>query len=329
MTATDVAMPGRAAAPHSGGSQSAAADASSARRSGAISRRWAARADRSRPPRAAEPAIVVTVLFLLSLTAVWLLVYAVFLSGIQERSAQHRLYSSIRYSLAEELTPFGGQMKPGTPIAVLSAPEAGLSRAVVVEGTTAGVLRNGPGHEQDTVMPGQAGVSVVMGRSVTFGAPFRHIASMHVGDPITVTTGQGVFNYTVTDVRGNGDPLPPALGATESRLTLVSSRGSGWRDGWAPSSPVFVDATMHGRVQPAPPDRPTAIAPDATLMHGDTSDLFALVLWLQALLILCVAVVWARTRWGAWQAWLAGAPAILAVVWIVSGEALRLLPNLV
>jgi sortase A len=272
---------------------------------------------------------VVTVLFVISLSAIWLLVYAVFLSGLQERSAQHRLYSSIRYSLAQELVPFGGQIKPGTPVAVLSVPAAGITRAVVVEGTTAGILRDGPGHQQNTAMPGQAGISVLMGRSVTFGAPFRHVATMHAGDQITVTTGQGLFHYIVTDVRGNGDPLPPALSATAGRLTFVTSRGTGWRDGWAPNTSVFVDATLQGKAQPALPGRPTTIAANAVEMHGDTSGLIILVLWLQALLLVAGGVTWARMRWGLWQAWLAGAPAILAVVWEISSQTLRLLPNLV
>jgi sortase A len=277
----------------------------------------------------ATSTVVVTALAMLSLAAVWLLVYAVGLSGLQERSAQHRLYASIRYSLSQEVTPFGGAIKPGTPVAVLNAPQAGITREVVVEGTTSGVLRDGPGHQQNTAFPGQAGVSVLMGRSVTFGAPFRQVASLHAGDLITVTTGQGVFRYTVTDSRGNGDPLPPTLAATASRLTLVTSRGSGWRSGWAPSSPVFVDATMTGHVQPAPAGRPATVSAASTEMHADTGGLVALVLWLQALLLVAAAIVWARIRWGRWQTWVAGAPAMLAVVWLISGEALRLLPNLV
>jgi sortase A len=282
----------------------------------------------AQPSPSTAQSVFGTAFVVLSMAAIWLLLYALVLSGVQEHSAQNRLYDSIRYSLAEDLTPFGGLIKTGTPVAVVSAPEAGITRAVVVEGTTSGVLRDGPGHQQNTPMPGQAGVSVVMGRSVTFGAPFRHIATMHAGDPITVTTGQGTFRYTVTDVRGNGDPLPPLLSGGASRLTLVTSRGAGWRSGWAPGSPVFVDATMHGATQPAPAGRPTTIAPAATEMHGDTGGLVVLVLLLQGLLILSGAVVWARLRWGLWQAWLGGAPAVVAMLWLISGEAMRLLPNL-
>jgi sortase A len=92
---------------------------------------------------------------------------------------------------------------------------------------------------------------------------------------------------------------------------------------------VFVDATMSGHVQPAPSGRPATISPAAMVMHGDSGGLVALVLWLQALLVVAAAVVWARIRWGRWQTWAAGAPAVLAVVWVASSEALRLLPNLV
>jgi sortase A len=280
-------------------------------------------------PPSAVSTIVVTVLALLSLLAVWLLAYALGLSGLQERSDQHRLYATIRYSLSQETAPLGGAIKPGTPVAVMTAPQAGLRRVVVVEGTTSGVLRDGPGHQQNTALPGQPGVSVIMGRSVTFGAPFRHVASMQVGATIVVTTGQGVFRYTVTDVRGNGDPLPPTLSPTASRLTLVTSGGSGWRDGWAPNHQVFVDATMSGHVQPAPSGRPATIALAATEMHADAGGLVALVLLLQGLLIVGVCAVWARARWGRWQAWLAITPVVLAILWVASSEALRLLPNLV
>jgi sortase A len=281
------------------------------------------------PEPSTTATVVVTALAMFSLTAVWLLCYALGVSALQERSAQHRLYASIRYSLSQEVTPFGGAIKPGTPVAVLNAPKAGINREVVVEGTTAGVLRDGPGHQQNTAFPGQAGVCVLMGRSVTFGATFRHVPSLRAGDVITVTTGQGVFRYTVTDSRGNGDPLPPTLSATASRLTLVTSRGAGWRGGWAPNSPVFVDATMTGHVQPAPSGRPTSISAASTEMHADTGGLVALVLWLQALLLVAAAICWARIRWGRWQTWVAGGPALLAVVWLISSEALRLLPNLV
>jgi sortase A len=45
----------------------------------------------------------------------------------------------------------------------------------VVEGTASSDLLDGPGHLRSTVLPGQVGTSVVMGRAKTYGAPFGAI----------------------------------------------------------------------------------------------------------------------------------------------------------
>src|SRR5262249_13850807 len=142
--------------------------------------------------------------------------------------------------------------------AYLTAPQIGLAQ-VVVEGTASPVTTTGPGHQRDTPLPGQPGVSVLIGRSVTFGAPFAHIADLQKGQTITLVTGQGTFHYDVLDVRGPGDPLPrpPAQGA--SRVVLVTTEGSGWRTGWAPQNAVFVDAQLQGEPQPAPAGRPASV----------------------------------------------------------------------
>ena len=63
-------------------------------------------------------------------------------------------------------------------------------------------------------------------------------------------------------------------------------------------------------------------------MSGDSSQLFALVLWAQAFLIVVVAFTWLRERWGRWQAWTVGAPVLLAVGWALSNQIAALLPNL-
>jgi sortase A len=240
------------------------------------------------------------------------------------------LYAQLRQGLAEATTPFGGAIPAGTPVVLVDARAAGLSGVVVVEGTTSSDLTNGPGHLSSTPLPGQAGVSVLMGRSVMFGAPFRHIGSMRAGDKIEVTTGQGQFTYRVDDVRHKGDPLPPPLAQGKSRLTLVSSVAAGWRGGWAPQQTVYVDASLAGgTVQPAPPGRPSLVPAAADPMQGDNSSLVSLVLWLQGLLIVAVLVVVGRQRWGRWQTWLLGMPLALACLWGATQAAVVLLPNLV
>jgi sortase A len=268
------------------------------------------------------------VLTLFSLMMIWLVLYAVVLSGLQEERTQHGLYAALRAQLAAETAPAGGVIKPGKPVALLDAPDIRLHDEVIVEGTSSATLQKGPGHLANTVLPGQAGVSAVLGKSVTFGGPFASIPKLHMGNPITVTTVQGVAHYVVTDVRRGGDPLPAPLAAGQGRLTLVAVVGPGWRSGWAPTGLVYVDASLQGIGQTGPPGRPTQVPASQQAMGSGSTALYSLALWLETMAIVAVGVTWARSRWGGWQVWLAGAPLLLATVWIVTETATRLLPNL-
>src|SRR2546421_11935588 len=146
-------------------------------------------------------------------------------------------------------------------------------RYVVVEGTSPGDLRAGPGPRRDPPLPGQAGASVLYGRAVAFGGPFQHIAELRPGDTVTVTTGQGTFDYRVDGIRRAGDPLPEPLRSGAGRLTLVSAEGVSWRAGWAPDGAVYVDSTLQGSAQPAPAGRPRGLPDAEQAMHGDTGAL--------------------------------------------------------
>ena len=261
--------------------------------------------------------------------AAWFVLYAFVLSGLQEHAAQSRLYGRLRSELAATTAPLGGLIRPGSPVALISAPRGGIRDVVVVEGTTGSQLANGPGHLSDTPLPGQAGVSVLFGRSVTFGAPFRHLEAMRSGDPITVITGQGTYTYRVAELRRPGSPLPALVPAGRSRLTLVTSEGSGWRNGWAPQRAVYLDAILsRGTVQPAPAGMPAVVSSSSLPMHGDTSVLVALVLWLQVLVLLAGILTYCWVRWGRWQTWVAGWPILLAGLWGATAAALLLVPNL-
>jgi sortase A len=215
---------------------------------------------------------------------------------------------------------------PGSPVALLNSPVAGLHNVVVVEGTTSGELLEGPGHLRDSPLPGQAGESILMGKSTTAGAPFGEIVRLRRGDVITVTTGQGRFRFVVDGQRVAGDPLPriPTSGAL---LTLVTSAGSGWLGRLAPSHLVYVDAELRGKDVAAPPGRPSAVTPAEIQGHGDPSAWPFVVFWLQALLAGSVALVWLWSRWRLPRTWLVGAPVLFGILWGLSTEAVRLLPN--
>jgi sortase A len=281
-----------------------------------------------REPMSPTRAAIVVTFGVLAALAVWFVFYALVLSGLEEGHDQHVLYDELRAHLSSEQTPFGGAIKPGTPVALITAPSIGL-RSVVVEGTSSKDLTAGPGHFPASPMPGQAGISVLFGRSATFGAPFGKITSLRAGAPIVVTTGQGQFVFKVEDVRKPGDPLPAVLPANAAGLALVTSEGSGWRSGWAPSQAVYVDAKLaHGKVVATPPGRPTVAAAADQTLAGDDGNLIALVLWLQAAVLVVAGILYARTKLTAWQLWLLGLPIILAVLWGVSSQTMILLPNL-
>ena len=83
------------------------------------------------------------------------------------------------------------------PVAVLQIPVLHLNQ-VVVEGTSAADLMNGPGLLPGSALPGSPGNAVIAGRRVTFGGPFGIAAPAPQGDRIRVVDGAGTFTYRVT-----------------------------------------------------------------------------------------------------------------------------------
>lgn len=303
----------------SGGPRSPSRDAMSTSSGSTVSSR--------RSLRAIARAAFLTAPTVLALLAAWFLLYGLLLSGVEQHVSQTRLYDELRLQLASETAPLAEPVLVGSPVAVISAPAIGIDNLVVVEGTTSQLLMSGPGHMSDTPLPGQMGTSVILGRSVTFGAPFGRITRMAVGDVVTLTTGQGVFRYSVEDVRRPGSPPPSTLRAGDSRLTLVTSAGGGWTSGWAPTHAVYVDALLIGKAQPLPAGVPGTVSLASLPMHNDPT-IFPFILWLGGLVLVALAVSWAWLRWGRFETWIVGAPVLLAVLWGTSDAVMRFLPNL-
>ena len=272
-----------------------------------------------------------TALTILGVLLLGFVVQLVLLSDLEHNRAQRVNYANFRSELAQGTAPVSAldsnnaPVGIGAPVAVIDIPVLGV-REVVGQGTTAGVLDDGPGHRRDTVLPGQTGISVIMGRRAAYGAPFNKLASLRVGDRITVTTGQGVQRFGVIDVRRAGDPSPAALGANESRLLLVTATGAAY----VPSGVLRVDAKLLSTVQPAGLVGLTSsqLPSDEKALSGESGAWLPIVLWGQALLAVALAFVWARSRWGRWQAWVIGVPILAALGIAVAGSFVRLLPNL-
>jgi hypothetical protein len=185
---------------------------------------------------------------------------------------------------------------------------------------------SGAGHRRDTVLPGQVGHSVVMGRAWAFGGPLGAIGSLTPGSTFTVVTGQGENTFEVTAVRP-GEERPVPLRSGESRLTLVTASGP---LPYVPATTVQVDAVLTSDPRP----RSSALLPTMLLspaerpLAGDSSAVVGLVLWSALLLGAAVLVVWLRTRWGTWQTWVVAVPVIAALGVAVANHITMLMPNL-
>ena len=68
---------------------------------------------------------------------------------------------------------------------------------VFVEGTDLDVLRKGPGHYPSTSFPGEGGTVAIAGHRTTYGAPFRTIDDLKVGQHITLKMPYGTLEYKV------------------------------------------------------------------------------------------------------------------------------------
>ncbi|MFB6959737.1 sortase [Streptomyces sp. NPDC056309] len=270
---------------------------------------------------------------LLSLAALLLGITAqlLFLSGVQERAAQHTAYDELRNALALGTAPVsqtdqqGRLLAPGTPVALIDIPSLRV-RQVVLEGSDSGVMTDGPGHRRDTPMPGQAGTSVLMGRAAAYGGPFERLADLAEGDRFTVTTGQGAAKYRVVGVRRAGDPAPAPLASGQGRLVLATATGPSYM----PGGILRVDADLVS----TPFETPAAVIRPGTLPESEqplarpSGVPWPLVMWLQALLVAAVAAVWTWHRWGRHQTWIVFAPVVAVLGLQVATRTTELLPNL-
>jgi sortase A len=243
-------------------------------------------------------------------------------SALAEHREQDIAFAQLKKDLALATVPVGGAIAPGTPVGIVTIPSLGVEQ-VFEMGSNSEQTLDGPGLRPDTVLPGQAGVSVLIGRRATAGAPFRNLDQLQPGDTIKVVTGQGKFTYVVDVVRTSDAPDRQIVEA-DSRLTLVTSDPA-----ITNTRTLTVSATLDGKALPAS----TGLAGGGS---ADTSDqagkgvsdhAISLLLWAQALLITSIAATWAtvRLRWRA--VWIGAVPALLAVLWHVFENLTLLLPN--
>ncbi len=216
----------------------------------------------------------------------------------QQRSQAH-LMSEFKTKLATAATAIGSaDVSPlpdtapayGEPVALIQIPAIGLSQ-VVVEGASSKYTQLGPGHVPGTVLPGQAGEAVIVGRRTTFGAPFFKVPTLRPGTDIKVVTIEGPATYRVVSDKEALATKP------QNQLKLITSN---------PPVLAFKSSTITAVMQEKPyPD--TA----KNSRKSPASNEFALmVLLLQVLVVALFASTWIYRKYGAAIGWLLVTPLI-------------------
>ena len=194
----------------------------------------------------------------------------------------------------------------GHAVAVIEAPTIGLKQVVVV-GTSAADLMNGPGLLKGTALPGSPGNAVILGRRTTFGAPFGSIGTLRNGARITVVDGAGTFHYLVfrteTVAAGRRDVVGPTA---SNRLTLVTAG-----PGVLPSGRTVVQAKLVGPAVAVDTGRPKIPTTDLGLT-GDSVAGWLGLLWIIVTAALVLVAFGTVTRWRRpWLTYLFGLPIVL------------------
>jgi sortase A len=131
------------------------------------------------------------------------------LSALRARGAQRHLAAQLhalelaaprnagdRAEVALAASALARSRRDGQAVAELRIARIGL-RAIVVRGTTAADLREGPGLLAGTPLPGQHGTTAIAGHRTTYGAPFRRLDVLRPGDAITLRLPYASFRYRV------------------------------------------------------------------------------------------------------------------------------------
>lgn len=278
--------------------------------------------------------------------------YQIWGTSVQEAHTQSSLRTqlqhetdnnAIRNALAQEsaldklptgppiAAPHSTPPAEGNPVGDIRIPVIGLNQ-VIVEGTNTPDLRKGPGHYTGTPLPGQSGNAAVAGHRTTYGHPFYNLDSVKVGDPIVVTTLQGVFVYDTTKsfvVSPSDTSVVDNVFANQLTLTTCNPRFSA-------TTRLIVQATLaHSQLfqnagLPATKAKAkTHDNPVSQSLAGDSDvGLTSTILWglLTAVVITGIFFAAWRFRRQRWLIYGVGALGTLVLLWFFFGAISPLLP---
>jgi sortase A len=117
--------------------------------------------------------------------------------GAAEDGAGEGDLAALRAATARDARRFANTLEQGQAFGRIEISRIDVE-SVVVHGTRWGAdLSRGPGHYERTTVPGLGRTVGVAGHRTTFGAPFRDIDDIRVGDAITLEMPYATFRYRV------------------------------------------------------------------------------------------------------------------------------------
>jgi sortase A len=263
-------------------------------------------------------------------------------SGLRTQLQQETNSDAVRRALAEESAldklptgpavpaPSTAAPAEGNPIGDIRIPVIGINQ-VVVEGTNTPDLRKGPGHYTGTPLPGQSGNVAIAGHRTTYGHPFYNLDSVKVGDPIVLTTLQGIFVYDTTKtsvVSPSDTQLLDNVIANQLTLTTCNPRFSA-------TTRLVVQATLeHSQLfansgLPVPTAHKGRADPKSQGLAGNSAvSLADALFWgfVTALVIAGIFFAAWRFRRRRWVIYGVGAVGTLVLLWFFFGAISPLLP---
>ncbi|MGZ8695613.1 MAG: sortase [Gaiellaceae bacterium] len=117
-------------------------------------------------------------------------------------------------SIADAARRYRRGLHEGQAIGRIVVPRLGL-HMVFVNGTQEQTLKEGPGRERSTFMPGEGKLIYIAGHRTTYQAPFSAIDKLRPGDSVKLEVPYGTFEYRIT-----GHRIVPA-----NNLAVLKSRG--------------------------------------------------------------------------------------------------------
>ncbi|HEY1652351.1 MAG TPA: class E sortase [Acidimicrobiales bacterium] len=274
--------------------------------------------------------------------------YQIWGTSIQESHTQNALRNTlqaetnsqeIRHALAEasalDKLPTGPPVTAtrtrapaeGEPVGDIRIPVIGINQ-IVVEGTNTPDLRKGPGHYTGTPLPGQGGNAAIAGHRTTYGHPFYNLDGVKVGDPIVVTTLQGIFVYDTTKssvVSPSDTTVIDNVFANLLTLTTCNPRFSA-------STRLIVQAKLaHSQLFPNKgiPAARLHTDPNSGDLAGDSNvQLTGTLFWGFLFLVVGAGILYTawRFRRQRWLIYGGGTVGLLVLLWFFFGAISPLLP---